>query len=56
MKYPYLFLTLGKKTDLDLCIEKLVELNVYRLFIGKTQNTQNTKLDIKKFIIGQYQQ
>jgi len=29
-------------------IEKLVELNVYRLFIGKTQNTQNTKLDIKK--------
>ena len=29
-------------------IEKLVELNVYRLFIGKTQNTQNTKVDSEK--------
>ena len=41
---PYL----REKTRFRFMIEKLVELNVYRLFIGKTQNTQNTKLDIKK--------
>ena len=29
-------------------IEKLVELNVCRIFIGKTENTQNTKVDIEK--------
>ena len=41
---PYL----REKNRFRFMIEKLVELNVYRLFIGKTQNTQNTKLDIKK--------
>ena len=41
---PYLI----EKNRFRFMIEKLVELNVYRLFIGKTQNTQNTKLDIKK--------
>ena len=29
-------------------IEKLVELNVWRIFIGKTDNTQNTKVDIER--------
>ena len=41
---PYL----REKNRFRFMIEKLVELNVYRLFIGKTQNTQNTKLDIEK--------
>ena len=41
---PYL----REKNRFRFMIEKLVELNVYRLFIGKTQNTQNTKHDIKK--------
>ena len=41
---PYL----REKNRFRFMIEKLVELNVYRLFIGKTQNTQNTKLDITK--------
>ena len=41
---PYL----REKNRFRFMIEKLVELNVYRLFIGRTQNTQNTKLDIKK--------
>ena len=41
---PYL----REKNRFRFMIEKLVELNVYRLFIGKTQNTQNTKLDIQK--------
>ncbi len=41
---PYL----REKNRFRFMIEKLVELNVYRLFIGKTQNTQNTKFDIKK--------
>ena len=39
---PYL----REKNRFRFMIEKLVELNVYRLFIGKTQNTQNTKFDI----------
>ena len=34
---------LREKNRFRFMIEKLVELNVYRLFIGKTQNTQNTK-------------
>ena len=29
-------------------IEKLVELNVYQLSIGKTQNTQNIKVELEK--------
>ena len=41
---PYL----REKNRFRFMIEKLVELNVYRLFIGKTQNTQNTKFDIEK--------
>ena len=41
---PYL----REKNRFRFMIEKLVELNVYRLFIGKTQNAQNTKFDIKK--------
>jgi len=41
---PYL----REKNRFRFMIEKLVELNVSRLFIGKTQNTQNTKVDIKK--------
>ncbi len=41
---PYL----REKNRFRFMIEKLVELNVYRLFIGKTENTQNTKFDIKK--------
>ncbi len=41
---PYL----REKNRFRFMIEKLVELNVDRLFIGKTQNTQNTKFDIKK--------
>ena len=39
---------LREKNRFRFMIEKLVELNVYRIFIGKTQNTQNTKIDIKK--------
>ncbi len=39
---------LREKNRFRFMIEKLVELNVYRLFIGKTQNTQNTKIDINK--------
>jgi len=39
---------LREKNRFRFMIEKLVELNVSRLFIGKTQNTQNTKVDIKK--------
>ena len=41
---PYL----REKNRFRFMIEKLVELNVYKLFIGKTQNTQNTKVDIEK--------
>ena len=41
---PYL----REKNRFRFMIEKLVELNVYRLFIGKTQNTQNTKFDLEK--------
>ena len=41
---PYL----REKHRFRFMIEKLVELNVYKLFIGKTQNTQNTKIDIEK--------
>ena len=41
---PYL----REKNRFRFMIEKLVELNVHRLFIGKTQNTQNTKFDIQK--------
>ena len=41
---PYL----REKNRFRFMVEKLVELNVSRLFIGKTQNTQNTKVDIKK--------
>ena len=41
---PYL----REKNRFRFMIEKLVELNVYRLFVGKTQNTQNTKIDTKK--------
>ena len=39
---------LREKNRFRFMIEKLVELNVYRLFIGKTQNTQNTKVDSEK--------
>jgi len=49
---PYL----REKNRFRFMIEKLVELNVYRLFIGKTQNTKTQNLILKKFIIGQYQQ
>ena len=41
---PYL----REKNRFRFMIEKLVELNVYRIFIGKTQNTQKTKFDIEK--------
>ncbi len=41
---PYL----REKNRFRFMIEKLVELNVYKLFIGKTQNTQNIKVDIEK--------
>ena len=41
---PYL----REKNRFRFMIEKLVELNVYRLFIGNTQNTQNTKFDLEK--------
>ena len=41
---PYL----REKNRFRFMIEKLVELNVYRLFIGRTQNTQNTKIDNEK--------
>jgi len=41
---PYL----REKNRFRFMIEKLVELNVCRLFIGKTQNTQNIKVDIEK--------
>ena len=41
---PYL----REKNRFRFMIEKLVELNVCRLFIGKTQNTQNTNFDIEK--------
>ncbi len=39
---------LREKNRFRFMIEKLVELNVYRLFIGKTENTQNTKVDSEK--------
>ena len=41
---PYL----REKNRFRFMIEKLVELNVCRIFIGKTENTQNTKVDIEK--------
>ena len=41
---PYL----REKNRFRFMIEKLVELNVHKLFIGKTQNTQNTKIDLEK--------
>ncbi len=41
---PYL----REKNRFRFMIEKLVELNVCRLVIGKTENTQNTKFDNKK--------
>ena len=41
---PYL----REKNRFRFMIEKLVELNVFRIFIGKTENTQNTKVDIEK--------
>ena len=41
---PYL----REKNRFRFMIEKLVELNVYRLSIGKTQNTQNIKVELEK--------
>ena len=41
---PYL----REKNRFRFMIEKLVELNVCRIYIGKTDNTQNTKVDIEK--------
>jgi len=41
---PYL----REKSRFRFMIEKLVELGVTRLFIGKTQNTQNTNIDYEK--------
>ena len=41
---PYL----REKNRFRFMIEKLVELNVYRLSIGKTQNTQNINVELEK--------
>ena len=41
---PYL----REKNRFRFMIEKLVELNVYRLSIGKTENTQNIKVELEK--------
>jgi len=41
---PYL----REKNRFRFMIEKLVELNVCKIFIGRTDNTQNTKVDIER--------
>ena len=41
---PYL----REKNRFRFMIEKLTELNVHKIFIGKTENTQNTKVDTLK--------